>query len=52
MLAIVLFNKLNVASCFIDEVTDAMGLPQQTALNRINHITMDGSPPIRVAILS
>jgi len=55
---IVLFDKLNVASCFIDEVTDGVGLLQHTASNRIcqrdnsSHITVDGSLPIRVAILS
>ena len=55
---IVLFDKLNVASCFIDEVTDGVGLPPHTASNCIrqrdnsSHITVDGSLPIRVAILS
>ena len=58
MYVIVLFDKLNVASCFIDEVTDGVGLPQHTALNCIrqrdnsSYITVDGSLPIRVAILS
>jgi hypothetical protein len=56
--AIVLFDKLNVASCFIDEVTDAIGFPQHTASKRIHqrdnssHMTMEGGMPRRVVILS